>query len=436
MKVGIPGSGFYGELSVWWSCPIQRSMTLNHEKLLDQYAKLTVHSGLAITPGQQLLISAPIEAAALVRRITHHAYAAGATLVTTLYTDDQATLARFQAASDASFDTAAGWLFNGMAEAFKGGAARLAITGEDPGLLGGQDPEKVSRANRARSVAYRPALELITSFAVNWCVISCATSSWARSVFPDLPEPDAIAKLWTAIFKCSRADLPDPVAAWAEHSRNLRARTDFLNGRRYKALQYRAPGTDLRIGLVDGHVWKGGASTAKNGVACNPNIPSEEVFTMPHKDQVDGTVCSTKPLSYGGTFIDGIKVRFENGRIAEASAAKGEAAFAKMIDTDEGGRRLGEVALVPHSSPISASGIVFNNTLFDENAASHIAVGQSYTDTMKDGHSRSPAELLASGANGSLIHVDWMIGSGEMDVDGVLQDGAIEPLMRRGEWQV
>ena len=409
-------------------------MTMNHEKLLDQYARLTVRSGLCITPGQQLLISAPIEAVPLVRRITHHAYVAGATLVTTLYADDEATLTRFQAASNASFDTAASWLFNGMAEAFKGGSARLAITGEDPGLLGGQDPEKVSRANRARSKAYRPALELITSFAVNWCVISCATPSWAKSVFPGLPQEEAIAKLWAAIFKCSRADLPDPVAAWAEHSRNLRKRTDFLNGRRYKALHYRAPGTDLRIGLVDGHAWKGGASTAKNGVTCNPNIPSEEVFTMPHKDRVEGTVCSTKPLSYGGTFIDGIKVRFENGRIVESSAEKGAAAFAKMIDTDEGGRRLGEVALVPHSSPISASNIVFNNTLFDENAASHIAVGQSYTDTMKDGPGKSAEELLASGANTSLIHVDWMIGSGEMDVDGVAQDGAIEPLMRRGEW--
>ena len=409
-------------------------MIKKHADLLDHYALLTVRSGLNITPGQQLVISAPIEAVALVRRVTHHAYAAGASLVTTLYADDQTTLARFQATNDASFDTAPNWLFDGMAEAFKSGAARLAITGEDPGLLGGQDPEKVSRANRARSKAYRPALEYISSFAVNWCVISCATASWAKSVFPNLPQSEAFDRLWAAIFACSRADLPDPVQAWVEHSRNLRERTDFLNGRRYKALKYRGPGTDLTIGLVDGHVWKGGASLAKNGIICNPNIPSEEVFTMPHKDRVDGTVRATKPLSYGGTFIDGIKVRFENGRIVESSAEKGAAAFAKMIDTDEGGRRLGEVALVPHSSPISASGIVFNNTLFDENAASHIAVGQSYTETMKDGNTKSPAERAASGANTSLIHVDWMIGSGKMDIDGVLQDGSVEPLMRKGEW--
>jgi aminopeptidase len=411
-------------------------MTKKHADLLDRYALLTVRSGLNITSGQQLVISAPIEAVALVRRVTHHAYAAGASLVTTLYADDQTTLARFQATNDASFDTAPSWLFDGMAEAFKGGAARLAITGEDPGLLGGQDPEKVSRANRARSKAYRPALEYISSFAVNWCVISCATASWAKSVFPNLPQSEAFDRLWAAIFACSRADLPDPVAAWVEHSRNLRERTDFLNTRRYKALKYRGPGTDLTIGLVDGHVWKGGASLAKNGVICNPNIPSEEVFTMPHKYRVDGTVRATKPLSYGGTFIDGIEARFENGRIVESSAEKGAEAFAKMIDTDEGGRRLGEVALVPHSSPISASGIVFNNTLFDENAASHIAVGQSYSETMKGGHAKTAAERAAGGANTSLIHVDWMIGSGEMDIDGVLQDGSVEPLMRKGEWAV
>ena len=409
-------------------------MTKKHADLLDQYARLTVRSGLNITSGQQLVISAPIEAVALVRRITHHAYAEGASLVTTLYTDDQTTLARFQSTNDASFDTAPGWLFDGMAAAFKGGAARLAITGEDPGLLGGQDPEKVSRVNRARSKAYKPALEYIAGFAVNWSVISCATASWAKSVFPNLPQSEAFDRLWAAIFACSRADLPDPVQAWVEHSRNLRERTDFLNGRRYKALKYRGPGTDLTLGLVDGHVWKGGAAQAKNGVICNANIPTEEVYTMPHKDRVDGTVRATKPLSYGGTFIDGISVRFENGRIVESHAEKGATAFAKMIDTDEGGRRLGEVALVPHSSPISASGIVFNNTLFDENAASHIAVGQSYTDTMKDGPTKSPAELAASGANTSLIHVDWMIGSGEMDIDGLLQDGTAEPLMRRGEW--
>ena len=407
---------------------------MTHEDLLDRYAQLIVRSGVGVAPGQELLMTAPVDAIPLVRRIIEHAYKAGATLVTTLYGDDAATLARFKYAPDKSFDAASGWLFDGMANAFRAGAARLAIIGEDPALLSGQDPAKVTRANRARSRAYRPALELITSHAINWCVASAATPAWARSVFPDLSADAALDRLWRAIFACSRADKADPVQAWVEHSRNLRQRTDFLNTRRYKALKYRGPGTDLVLGLVEGHIWKGGASTAKNGITCNPNIPSEEVFTMPHKDRVDGILSSTKPLSYQGTFIEGIKVRFEAGRIVESHADKGADIFATMIATDEGAARLGEVALVPHSSPISASGIVFNNTLFDENAASHIAVGQSYADTMANGGTMSAEERAAAGANSSLIHVDWMIGSSGLNVDGVLSDGKTESLMRKGEW--
>ena len=190
------------------------------------------------------------------------------------------------------------------------------------------------------------------------------------------------------------------------------------------------------LGLADEHDWKGGAGRARNGVICNANIPTEEVFTAPHRYRVDGTVRSSKPLSYQGSLIDGIKVRFEQGRIVEMTADKGEDAFRSLISTDEGAARLGEVALVPHSSPISKSGVIFNNTLFDENAASHIAVGQSYTENIKDGSRRSKEELAAHGANTSLVHVDWMIGSGELDVDGMLPGGKAEPLMRQGEWAI
>lgn len=407
---------------------------MTHEELLDRYAQLVVRSGLNIAPGQELVMTAPVDAIPLVRRITEHAYRAGATLVTTLYGDDAATLARYEHAADESFDKATGWLFDGMASAFRAGSARLAIIGEDPALLSSQNPDKVARANKARSKAYRPALELIAGHAINWCVAAAATPAWARSVFPDLKPDAALDRLWGAIFTCSRADTADPVASWVTHSRNLRQRTDFLNTRRYSALKYRGPGTDLSLGLVDGHVWKGGASVAKNGITCNPNIPTEEVFTMPHKSKVDGIVSATKPLSYQGTFIEGIRVRFEAGRIVEAHTDKGADIFASMISTDEGAAQLGEVALVPHSSPIAKSGIVFNNTLFDENAASHIAVGQSYADTMANGGTMSAEERAAAGANSSLIHVDWMIGSGELDIDGMLSDGKTEPLMRKGEW--
>ncbi|MCA3555433.1 aminopeptidase [Aestuariivirga sp.] len=408
----------------------------SHEQLLDTYAKLAVRTGLNLQSGQQLVITAPLDAVALVRRITEHAYKAGASLVTTVYADDETTLARYQHAPEDAFDVAPAWLFNGMAEAFRGGAARLAIAGENPALLAGQDPDKLSRANKARSMAYRPALELITGFAINWCVIAAATPAWARSVFPGIPGAEAMDRLWRAIFTCTKADLPDPVAAWERHNDDLRRRTEFLNRRRYRALKYAGPGTDLMLGLAEEHNWKGGGGKALNGVFCNANIPTEEVFTAPHKDMVEGVVRSSKPLSYQGSLIDGIRVRFERGKIVEMTAEKGQDAFRSLIDTDEGAARLGEVALVPHSSPISRSGLIFNNTLFDENAASHIAVGQSYTENIRDGSTRSREELAALGANSSLVHVDWMIGSGDLDVDGILADGTSEPLMRKGEWAI
>jgi aminopeptidase len=376
-----------------------------------------------------------VEALPLARRITEHAYRAGASLVTTLYADDQATLMRYRFAPEESFDAATGWLFEGMAKAFEEGAARLAVVGDDPSLLSGQDPARVSRANRARSRAYVPALELIASFATNWTIVSYATTPWAKAMFPDEPEAAAVARLWDAIFAASRVDAPDPVAAWDAHNAALRARTDLLNARAYAALHFRGPGTDLTVGLADDHEWAGGATTAKNGIVCNANIPTEEVFTTPHKDRVDGEVTSTKPLSYQGTLIEGIRVRFEGGRIVEASATSGEDVLRRVLETDEGASRLGEVALVPFSSPISRSGLLFLNTLFDENAASHIALGQAYSKCFRNGgEGLSEDDLVARGANRSLIHIDWMIGSDRVDVDGVARDGTREPLMRGGEW--
>ena len=381
-------------------------------------------------------MTAPLESLPLARLITRHAYKSGASLVTTFYGDDQATLARFELGAPESFDTAPAWLFEGMAKAYGDGAARLAIAGDDPALLAGQDPDRVSRANRARSQAYLPALKHIVDFHINWSILSYASPSWAKMVFPDLPLDDAVGKLWDAIFAASRIDEPDPVAAWNAHNARLRDRKTFLNARRYAALRFQGPGTDVTIGLADRHEWAGGSEAARNGVVCNPNIPTEEVFTTPHAQKVDGRVTSTKPLSYQGTLIEGIAVRFEGGRIVEASARTGEAVLKKVLETDAGASRLGEVALVPHSSPISKSGILFYNTLFDENAASHIALGQAYNKCIEGFEGLSEDELVALGANRSLIHIDWMIGSGEVDVDGIGASGEAEALMRHGEWVI
>ena len=275
---------------------------------------------------------------------------------------------RFEHAPDESFDKASGWLFDGMAAAFDRGAARLAVVGEDPSLLSAQDPEKVARVNRARSTAYRPALERVVNFDINWNIVSFATPAWAKAVFPDQPEDVAVQRLWDAIFAASRVDGPDPIGEWQRHNEGLSRRTAFLNEKRYYALRFKGPETDLTVGLADDHWWEGGASTAKNGVTCNPNIPTEEVFTTPHMARVEGVVRSTKPLSYQGTLIQDIAVRFEGGRIVQSSARTGADVLAKVLTTDEGAARLGEVALVPHSSPISKSGVLFLNTLFDENA--------------------------------------------------------------------
>ncbi len=401
---------------------------------LDKLAEVAIKVGLQLQPGQDLVLTAPMAALPLVRKITEHAYKAGAGIVQPIFSDEEITLNRYRYAADASFDRAPGWLFEGMAKAFGNNAARLAISGDNPMMLAGEDPAKVARANRATSMAYKPALEKITGFDINWNIVSYPNAAWARLVFPDDAEEVAVRKLADAIFAASRVDVEDPIGAWKAHNAKLKERWTWLNGQRFASLHYTGPGTDLTIGLADEHRWKGGASEAKNGITCNPNIPTEEVFTTPHSQRVEGYVRSTKPLSHNGTLIADIEVKFEGGRIVEAKASRGEAVLQKVLDTDEGSRRLGEVALVPHSSPISKSGVLFYNTLFDENAASHIALGQCYADCFINGTKMSPDEIAARGGNKSLIHIDWMIGSDKIDIDGLTADGNKVPVMRKGEW--
>lgn len=407
--------------------------SINPDKLA-QLAEVIVKVGLNLQPGQDLVLTSSTAALPLVRLVVAAAYRAGAGLVTPLLSDEAVTLARYENSTEAGFDRAPGWLYTGMAAAFDAGAARLAIVGDNPMLLSGQSPEKVARANKANAMAYRPALDKITGFAINWTVASFPGTAWARQVFPDLSEAEAVHGLAEAIFAASRVGGGDPVAAWAAHNAELHARSAYLNQRRFAALRFTGPGTDLTVGLADGHEWHGGSSTARNGVTCHPNIPTEEIFTTPHRLRVEGHVSATKPLSHQGSLLENIRVRFEGGRIVEAHASKGEAVLREVLDSDEGARRLGEVALVPHSSPISASGLLFFNTLFDENAACHIALGQCYSDCFLNGKTLTPEEIATRGGNSSMIHIDWMIGSGQVDIDGVATDGSTAPVMRRGEW--
>ena len=408
-------------------------MTIDPVKL-DRLAEVAVRTGVNLGEGQELVITAPIDALPLVRRIVVHAYKAGASLVTPIFSDGEITKARYENGADASFDKSPAWLFEGMGAAFKSGAARMAITGDDPMLLAEMDPEKVARVGKATSIAAKPAMNPIVGFEVNWNIVAYPTAGWAAKVFPDLEVEEAQAKLMDAIYDASRIGGEDPVKNWAEHTSELKKRVKWLNDQKFDALQYTGPGTDLRLGLAEGHIWKGGASPALNGIICQPNIPTEEVFTCPHAYKVDGTVSATKPLAHQGSVIEDISVRFEAGRIVEATASKGQDVLRSLLKTDDGASRIGEVALVPHSSPISQSGVLFYNTLFDENASCHIALGQCYADTIAGGSELSPEELQQKGGNQSLIHVDWMMGSDAIDIDGITLTGDVVPVMRGGEW--
>jgi aminopeptidase len=408
---------------------------------LARYADVVIRVALNLQPGQRLLVIGPLanggvalDAAPLVRAVAARAYDGGAPLVEVLWGDEALTTARFASAPAASFGQASAWLPRALADHVAEGHAILSIHANDPDLLREAPADRVSALQAATAHAVRPFRERIAMNATNWSVVAAAAPAWARRVFPDLPEQDAVAKVWSAIARLCRLDAADPVEAWRAHLDALAARTAILNERRYTALRYRGPGTDLEVGLASGHVWHGGRSTSQNGVSFAANVPTEEVFTMPDRGRVNGVVRATKPLSYGGTLIEDFALRFESGRIVEICAARGEAVLRQLVATDDGAARLGEVALVPHSSPVSQAGHLFYTTLFDENAASHLAIGNAYAFTLEGGEALSPEAFERAGGNRSATHVDFMIGSGELDVDGVLSDGAVEPVMRAGEW--
>lgn len=409
------------------------------ERNLEKYAEVIVEVGLNLQPGQRLLIHgyrapAPPEAIPLVRQIALKAYQVGARFVDAVYGDEQLNLIRFQHAPRASFEEIQKWFADARLDYAQHGDALLSIIGHDPDLLADADPALLATYQKAFLQYSKPVQELTMSNATTWMVGAVPTALWAAKVFPDVPAEQRVAKMWDAIFAMCRITQDDPVAAWHRHTKDLMLRSDYLTNKRYIALNYTAPGTNLTIGLPTGHIWHGGGGTSQKGIFFVANIPTEEVFTMPHKDKVDGTVTATKPLSVSGTLIDNFRLTFEAGRVVNAVAEKGEVALHRLLDTDEGARHLGEAALVPDNSPISQSGLTFYNTLFDENASNHIALGTAYRFSMEGGKDLSAAEFAAAGGNQSLIHIDFMIGSGQMDVDGITESGTVEPVMRDGNW--
>jgi aminopeptidase len=416
-------------------------MSADPDKRLQSYGELAVKVGLNLRAGQRLLVIGPLasggaslEAAPFIRHIVASGYKAGASLVEVIWGDDALQLVRFQHAPRNSFGEFSNWLPKALFEHAEAGHAVLSVYANDPDQLKDQPIKLVGAVQQAVSRSVRPFRELISRNQTNWTVVAAAGAGWAARVFPQLPREQQVPRLWDAIGTLCRLDRPDPVAAWEEHLKALALRRDYLNAKRYSALKYVGPGTELTIGLPEGHLWVSGRSESRSGIAFAPNLPTEEVFTMPRADRVDGVVRSTKPLSYGGTVIENFELRFAGGRVVGVAAERGQAVLQQLLDTDPGAARLGELALVPHSSPVAQSGLLFYNTLFDENAASHVALGSAYKFTLSAGETMDDDAFERAGGNRSAVHVDFMIGSAELNIDGVLATGGAEPLMRRGEW--
>jgi aminopeptidase len=416
---------------------LYQEVSMNEQEFsqaLQKYADVIVRVGLNLRAGQKLFISAGILDYPLIRRVTASAYRAGARYVDVIWADEETTHIHVKNAPQEALSDVPDWLLQAAMEYVGNGHALLSISSNNPDLFSDVDPERTSTHRTARLKKFETLSDYITRDAINWCVVSYPTKEWASKIFPDATPEQAVEKLWEAIFQTCRVDQPDPVAAWQKHIADLRKRSDYLNAKHYRALHYKAPGTDLTVGLPEKHLWVAAQSLSENGIEFTANMPTEEVFTLPHRDKVNGTVSSSRPLIIGGNIVDEFTLTFENGRITSLTAKQGEKHLRKLIETDEGARSIGEIALVPHSSPVSQRGLLFYNTLFDENAASHIAIGRAYRFTMQGGGQMTEEEFQANGANFSIAHDDFMIGSDKMDIDGLCEDGTREPIMRAGEW--
>ena len=415
-------------------------MDKDFQNNLKKFAEIAINVGLNLQPGQRLIMQAlkdggvPIETAPAVRELAACAYRAGASLVDVLWRDDDLKLIRLEHAPKDSFNEYPAWQAAGILDVIENGGAMLSIYANDPDLMDGQDPVLLDQVQMIIQKNWKPISDHIGKSTMNWCVVSPPIAGWARKVFPDLPEDKQIPALWDAIFKVCRVYEDDPIAAWRNHLKDLGKRAEYLNKKAYRRLHYTAPGTDLKLGLPEGHIWISAGFTTQSGIPFTANVPTEEVFTLPDKGMTEGTVSSARPLVYAGNVIDDFKLTFKEGKVVDFSAKKGEDILENLIKMDEGSSMLGEVALVPDSSPISQSGILFYNTLLDENASSHIALGNAYQLNLDGGEKLTSEEFSARGGNNSLVHLDFMIGSENMDIDGELQDGTIEPVMRKGEW--
>lgn len=404
--------------------------------LLRAYAELVVRVGVNLQKDQILVINAPIECAAFARTIAQQAFAAGAHDVVVSWSDEQIAHIRYAGGKKALFTEFPEWRRAFYEDYAAQGAAFVSIAARDPEIFGDIDPEKLKLANQAAGAALMEYRERLMNNRNTWCVVSVPTKGWAKKVFPDLSEDEAVARLWREIYKTVRVgeDI-DTIQAWQEHIAFLHKAADFLNANDFQELHYtNGLGTDLTIELPEGHIWAGGAEKSELGTVFAANMPTEEVYTLPKRDGVNGIVYATKPLNFNGNLIEDFWLRFENGRVIDFAAKKGEAILKGLIETDEGSHFLGEVALVPYDSPISQSGVLFYNTLFDENAACHLALGKAYPTCLKDGEKMDSVTLLQHGVNDSLMHEDFMVGSRDLEIVGTRRDGTKVQVFHQGNF--
>jgi len=407
----------------------------NFNNLLDKYANLCVRVGINIQKDQPLVINAPVEGVEFVRLLAKRAYEAGAKEVYVNWNDGDIPRMKFEYAPMEVFENFPKWYADGMEDYAEKGAGFISISAQDPYLLKGIDPKKIAANNKSSSIALKKFREYTMNDINSWCVISIPTKKWAKRVFPDVNEEEAVEKLWDAIFKALRIYEEDPVEAWKNHLNNIESKVKFLNEMNFKKLHYKSSnGTDLEVELPEGHVWAGGGGNNSKGVYFVANMPTEEVFTMPHKYRVNGVVYSTKPLNYGGNLINNFSLTFKDGKVVDFTADEGYEVLKDLLDLDEGAKRLGEVALVPYDSPISNSNIIFYNTLFDENASCHFALGKAYPTNLKGGPDMNEEELDKAGVNDSLTHVDFMVGTDDLSIVGETREGKKVQIFEKGNW--
>lgn len=411
-------------------------MTLkNFDELLKKYAELLVATGINVQKGHSVVLSIDVDQAPLARLITEAAYKRGAKKVIVKWADQATSRLDYEYQDLDTLTDIPQYIIDESETLVAEGASRISVRSTDPDGFAGIDPKKLAETAKATGAALKNQREATQANRVSWLVAAAAGEKWAAKVFPDLESSaEQVDALWDAIFKAVHLYEDDPIAYWDKKVENLQNKANQLNEYAFDALHYKAPGTDLVLGLPKNHLFEGAGSTNARGEIFVANMPTEEVFSAPDRNRVDGVVVSTKPLSYAGTIIEDMEFHFKDGQVVKATAKRGEKVLKDLIAQDEGSCRLGEVALVPDESPISQSGLTFFNTLFDENASNHLALGSAYAFSVKGGTEMSQEELKEAGLNRSNAHVDFMIGSDQMDIDGIKEDGTRIPVFRNGTW--